>query len=510
MSLRVAPARAEVVRQGGQEKTGRPTLLRVLLRQRGWESWPIFREVFIAAARQAADDLGDERLRGVETTSSTLNRWLSGSSMPQGAFRTVLEVMTGVGVDQLFLPAPSREVVLPRPTQLSSQTAALALDARSEWSSLFPTPPAPGTDGVWRLDASRVFEGTVMAVQLYEAARSGELAIVASEDTEHLAQFVRPSRRGLVLAALSRGGRATLHALDTVHARRQMADGSPWPTVSVPVAYELDDLTCAILWATVCLDDALLADDHLLTDAEDELAPHLSGRRSAVATGAVGDLSRSAAAWVGGWGCARFLTGRLEGTAGTAQWWAAVRGGEDAAMRLLVRHQTALAQALQPRVEAIGTYLGGPVLSAPRHERIWLFLLVAWWESQGLPVWLSTQDECAGLPGVLLVPDRRAVLTEWGGHDVLWRTDVTEERADVHAWGDTLQHAREHSANGESMPERLRALADLLDIDWAWMTRRCRDLGRYGTVGLLRPRSRHLSLRALDTALRAIGALAPP
>ncbi|MGX7829785.1 hypothetical protein ACTG9Q_32340 [Actinokineospora sp. 24-640] len=60
---------------------------------------------------------------------------------------------------------------------------------------------------------------------------------------------------------------------------------------------------------------------------------------------------------------------------------------------------------------------------------------------------------------------------------------------------------------GPTPPARLRALADYLDLDWAWLTRRCADLGDYGTAGLAQPRSRLLSTAGLDKACRFLGSL---
>src|SRR5271170_501524 len=52
---------------------------------------------------------------------------------------------------------------------------------------------------------------------------------------------------------------------------------------------------------------------------------------------------------------------------------------------------------------------------------------------------------------------------------------------------------------------RLQALARYLDVDWAWIQRRCRSLARAGTAGLLRPRSRLISTVGVDTACSYLG-----
>ncbi|MFJ9034624.1 hypothetical protein ACIRQP_40530 [Streptomyces sp. NPDC102274] len=509
MRLQVVPA--EQAESSGDllHGTSVSTLLGLLLERQGWANWSRFRAEFTVAASRVAERTGGERFRTVTVSNSTYLRWMAGDCLPQGNARVVLEEMMGVSISLLFSPAPARDVVVPRPARMSSHAAVLALDTQWAWSSLSPTPPAPGMDGVWRLDGSPAFDGTTVAAQLYDAVPSGDLAVLHHEDAAHIAQFVGPARRGLVLAGLHQEGRAVLHALDTVHARRQIATGSPWRTMSVPTAYELDDLTCSILWAAVCLDDALLADDHVLTEAETELGPHVSAPRSALGIAALTDLSQSSAAWLGGWGCARHLSGHLEHTMGPARLWAPVRRWEEAAMRVLFRHQSAHVQSLRGRAEGIGVSLAQPLGEGPLHERIWLFLLVAWWESQGLTVWLSPQSPYTDMPGLMLFPGRRAVLADWGQPGMLCRVDATDSRAEVGAYGDAVEYSRFHGALGDAAPgDRLRALADILHLNWRWLTRRCRELGAYGTAGLVRPRSRRIGLDALDTALRTTGALA--
>ena len=54
---------------------------------------------------------------------------------------------------------------------------------------------------------------------------------------------------------------------------------------------------------------------------------------------------------------------------------------------------------------------------------------------------------------------------------------------------------------------RLIALADYLGLEWAWLRKRCADLGAHRCSGLIRPSSRLLSLDGMDAALRYVGAL---
>jgi hypothetical protein len=65
-------------------------------------------------------------------------------------------------------------------------------------------------------------------------------------------------------------------------------------------------------------------------------------------------------------------------------------------------------------------------------------------------------------------------------------------------WRPTWLRCRECGWAGE----RMRALADYLDLDWAWLVRRCHELGEYGSAGIAQPRSRLLSTDGVDQACR--------
>jgi hypothetical protein len=59
----------------------------------------------------------------------------------------------------------------------------------------------------------------------------------------------------LMVATDTSGEQPRFFALDAREARRNVDRGRP---VTVPTAYELDDLSYGILWATANLDDGLL------------------------------------------------------------------------------------------------------------------------------------------------------------------------------------------------------------------------------------------------------------
>jgi hypothetical protein len=55
---------------------------------------------------------------------------------------------------------------------------------------------------------------------------------------------------------------------------------------------------------------------------------------------------------------------------------------------------------------------------------------------------------------------------------------------------------------------RLRLLADYLELDWAWLSRRYAGLGRVGCARLIQPHNRLLSTEGVDAALRFAGRIA--
>jgi hypothetical protein len=81
----------------------------------------------------------------------------------------------------------------------------------------------------------------------------------------------------------------------------------------------------------------------------------------------------------------------------------------------------------------------------------------------------------------------------------------------VAPYQEVIGHVRAHSlVDGPTPAARLAAVADYLDLDWAWLTGRCRGLAEEGITSMLRPRSRLLTLQALDQTLRFIGRLGSP
>ncbi|MFI5952391.1 hypothetical protein [Cryptosporangium sp. NPDC051539] len=482
------------------------TLLRAVLEQRGWVSWPVFEMQFSDAARRVAERTAAAPM---SISQATFKRWLSGERDPRSLAGVVLEEMLGVETELLFRPAPSHDVVLPRPLGLSSRAAALALDARWGNSLLWPSSPAAGVDGSWRMDGLGLFDGTTVAVQAYEAsALPGDLVGIGPDDVAHLRTFVRPLRRGLVLAALSGAG---LYALDAAHVRRYLAVDRPEDVLPIPAAYRLDDLTYGLIWALTNLDDGLSADDAALRRAAADLDGAADRPLSAVARAALPGLSGVGAAWLGSRCCARHAVRWLPDEIGTWALWNRECRGEEAASWLFFRHQHALLrQAAHRASDGVAAFCvpAAAVKGSPGFERLLLFLAVAWAECAGVPALVCTEPEYAQIDGFLLVPGRRAVVTNWLRVPDVCQVDVTDRKAQLRAYTDAVEHARAHTvATGPTPGRRLRALADYLQLDWSWLVRRARELSEYGLVDMLHARSRLLTLSQADSVLAFLGKL---
>ncbi|MHC3394759.1 hypothetical protein ACLQ2E_35705, partial [Streptomyces lavendulocolor] len=122
-------------------------------------------------------------------------------------------------------------------------------------------------------------------------------------------------------------------------------------------------------------------------------------------------------------------------------------------------------------------------------------------------VWITSDPAYAQTEGFVLARDR-AILANWVREDSVWRVATTSAVQDVAPYREAIAHAQAHSIVDAPTPAaRLQALAEYLELDWTWLVARCRALGESGISGMLRPRSRHLTLTVVDQTLRFLGAL---
>jgi hypothetical protein len=132
-------------------------------------------------------------------------------------------------------------------------------------------------------------------------------------------------------------------------------------------------------------------------------------------------------------------------------------------------------------------------------------------ESFGIRVEVCDEPEYTAMQGFVLDQRRRAIVANWVGTDGIWQVDVTDTRSVLREFADATGYAHAHSVITAPTPAgRLHALATYLDLDWAWLVRRCTELGEYGCAGIAEPRSRLLSVAGVDQACRFLGQAAHP
>ncbi|MFE9968943.1 transcriptional regulator, XRE family protein [Streptomyces sp. NPDC005525] len=462
-------------------------------------------------ATEAAKGLQDPKLAKVRASQATYKRWLAGTHKASGDMRTILEFYFGKSVEMLRQLVPVREIVRPCALDRRTRIASRTLDYTWPTSRHLPGEPDAGIFGTWELSGGRHFDGTAIGIQLYEAESRGDVVEIGSADLPHLQTFVRSSRRGVVLASLGAAGGNGLYVMDAALARQGFAVGQD---PRVPLAYQLDDLTYALVWALHVLDDGLLADDNSLSDRADELQHYVKISNSAPPRSDMPDLSPIGAAWLGSSLCAQYIVRHLDELSEVPAFWTREATGEECAPWLFFRHKHDYLQAVAGRFAGPASALGrafcvpeSTVRTSEPYERILLFLTIAMMEMHGIKVWMSTEPEYAQIEGFVLAQNR-AILANWVREESVWRVATTSARRDVAPYQEAIAHARAHSlVDGQTPADRLQALAAYLDLDWTWLIGRCRTLGEEGISSMLRPRSRLLTLRALDQTMRFLGAV---
>ena len=362
--------------------------------------------------------------------------------------------------------------------------------------------------------AGRFFAGSTISATSYPAVDDGRIVVRVPTGLADDAALRRPGRSLVVGAAVGPAG-PRLFGLDNRAAHTRLAkavDGAP---LLIPDAYELDDLTLGVLWAVANLDDALLDDDCALAAAEQHLhildgSPRSTGGRDLAA-----DLTAVSRMWLGSDVCARHILRHADALQDVPAFWTREQRGEESSTWLLFAHKYTYLARTAATFDTAGakptrTFCipPGAITDSPQPERILLLLAVALIESFDIEVHVCAEPEYSAVAGFALDQRRRAIVANWVGHDGVWQVDVTDERPVLREFADARGYANTHSViAGPTPPDRLQALAGYLDVDWAWVTRRCADLGDYGTAGLAQPRSRLLSTAGLDRACRFLGTL---
>ncbi len=133
--------------------------------------------------------------------------------------------------------------------------------------------PDYGVDYTALLPANPAIEGGALQLQLQGAQIADGRAVAQVQDLLRWDEFSRGSTRGLLIAYCRQPGGPRFFAIDSREARRR-ATSHGGSSVAIPKAYELDDLTFALLWACASLDTGLQADYQELAITLGELAPY--------------------------------------------------------------------------------------------------------------------------------------------------------------------------------------------------------------------------------------------
>jgi transcriptional regulator with XRE-family HTH domain len=441
-----------------------------------------------------------------------VHRWEAGRRIPVPYMRRHLSLVLGVALDELDKAAATAKARRTRPQH--RQTASLKVDAA--WVATRASKSAPGEEWQLELPGGRTLGAGVAAqVQVHELDTAADgTATLSLPDDQEVARFLRAGQRGVLLCTAEQP--APVRVLDPHALRIKMARMPDlMPSVTVPAAYALDDITWAIIWALASLDDGLLADDHELDEASRELAVYEQLAQSAVSQRAAPGLTPAARMWLGSDFCARHILRHLAEPGQMPVFWTCEQYGEEASVWLFFRHKYNYLKSISSRFTGSASSLArgfcvpeAVVTTSPPWERCLLLLAAALMESLGIRVDVCTEPEYGTVEGFVLVPGKQAIIATWVRADGIWHVGSTSSLPVLRDFTDVTRHASTRSLVQAATPAlRLQALADYLSLDWHWLQRRCAELATYGCAALISPRSRLLSVSGLDAALRYVGAL---
>jgi transcriptional regulator with XRE-family HTH domain len=379
--------------------------------------------------------------------------------------------------------------------------------------SIQPSRGGPRGAGQLVLPRGRQLDGAILpTVTLPAEPAEDNRAHRLLLDPGELGAWLQAPTRALLVAVDTFSGRQRLYAVDSREARRLRGTGPSGgrACVSIPDAYELDDLTYGILWAVAAFDAGLLDDDWFLHDGDGVLR-HVDPDRAREASSEA-DVRATTRMFVGSEFCARYILSELGSLAEVPVFWTREQCGEEAATWLFFRHKF---EYLRRTSEAVGEIRGGggrafcipeeAVVTSPRHERLLLFLAIALMEAFGIPTFVCTDRDYAETDGFVLAEGDRAIIASWVRVGGASRVATSARSGLLRAFADAATHARHGSATAApTAGDRVRATAEFLGLDRNWLHRRCADLTRTGTRGIAEPRSRFLSLDALEVACRYV------
>ncbi|MFC8850357.1 MULTISPECIES: helix-turn-helix domain-containing protein [unclassified Micromonospora] len=359
----------------------------------------------------------------------------------------------------------------------------------------------------------RYFPSAPMAVEVYPAVDDGRI-VATIPRTDAGQQWRWPLQRRLVAGRVSTAKGEGVFALDSRQASRRMVGIGDGVRLLIPRAYQLDEITAAVLWAVANLDQSLLLDDARLDASRAATAEYSRLTRSAVSGDLVQDLENVSRMWLGSAFCADHINRQSADLTEVPTFWTREQTGEEASTWLLFGHKLRYLAATAARFNTSSQQMTRlfcvprvAVDATTRSERVLLLLAVALMESFGIDVAVTDEPEYSALPGLVLTR-QRAIVATWIRADGVWHVDITDQRPALADYHDAVGHARAHSLiAADTAGSRLHALAEYLELDWTKLRNRCAELGDHGLAGIAEPRSRLLSLDGADRACRFVGSL---
>ncbi|MGY4770913.1 hypothetical protein ACXC9Q_28720 [Kribbella sp. CWNU-51] len=358
--------------------------------------------------------------------------------------------------------------------------------------------------GALSLPAGRSYAGVELTAHYCDADRAGSTWLMVDPGKDLTDSLRRPDRRSMMLAVdrdqryyISDGRRFVDRAGRRI---------GPQPVSSANV---IDDLTVGIIWATTNADTALLADDALLARSQTRLVHYENRPASEAALSEVPFLNPVASQWLGSRFCARHITRHLDRLWGRPLFWTREQRGEEAASWLLWSHKFEYLRRTSRWFKGMRRGFCIPedeVSASPRYERVMLLLAIVLMEAFRITVELSGEPEHGEVEGFVLANE--AIVANWLGGSGLWYVDASAPAPRRAAYRDIAgQLAAESLVAQPTSAMRLAAMASYLNVPWQWFRRRCEELAVAGVDDIVHPRSRLLSTRGLNTAVRYVAYL---
>jgi transcriptional regulator with XRE-family HTH domain len=424
--------------------------------------------------------------------------------------RTLLRAGVGIGAAAVAgLSAPAAASV-----NATQDPFGFAGRVTETWPGLRLSRPVPdfGVDWQALLPGGRSMLGSQLSLQVHPARVEAGRVIVSVPDQRRTEEFLNRPNRSLLVGAVASVGAPQFYVLDGRKARGRLTRNGSAYEVTAPTAYELDDFTQGILWAVANYDDALQADDQALAETRSDLRAYERLSASAVSREAAPGLNPVAHMWLGSDFCARHILRALPDLPEVPAFWTREQRGEEASAWLIFDHKYPY---LRETTKALGSTSTrafcipeNVVRSSPRHERILLFLAMALMEAMGIHTQVTSDASYEAVEGFVVAPDKEAVIANWVGGEGMWHVDVTARSSVVREFTNAAQDVGAHSVTAATTPaERLRALAQYLDLPWSWLIQRSAQLAKVGSSGLIQSRSRLVSPDGIDTACRYVGSL---